>query len=147
MKKFVIPIVIGAALASGVALATPAPKVFVCKYVGTPGVNETLQIGQNPISVSSNAIQNYQGVGSWFNDAQGRSFVIAEDTGQDEPSCTAEPTPSPSPSVTPAVTPTPTPVSDCEVCESPTPTPAVTPTPTSQAEEAPTTLPGVGAKG
>ena len=27
-------------------------KVFVCKYVGTPGVDERLQTGDNPISVS-----------------------------------------------------------------------------------------------
>ncbi len=57
-----------------------ADKVFVCKYVGTPGTDEVLQTGQNPISVSVNAIPNYQGVGSYFADAQGRSYVLAEDT-------------------------------------------------------------------
>src|SRR4029078_2879368 len=31
-------------------------KVFVCKYVGTPGADERLQTGDNPISVSVNAI-------------------------------------------------------------------------------------------
>ena len=31
-----------------------AGKVFVCKYVGTPGVNERLQTGGNPIDVSIN---------------------------------------------------------------------------------------------
>ena len=31
-------------------------KVFVCKYVGKPGDDERLQTGQNPISVSVNAI-------------------------------------------------------------------------------------------
>ncbi len=51
-------------------------KVFVCKYVGQPGVDETLQTGQNPIDVSVNAIPDYQGVGSYFADAQGRSFVL-----------------------------------------------------------------------
>lgn len=73
----------------GVALAAtlPEPKVFVCKYVGTPGLNETLQTGQNPISVSQNSIKDFQGVGSSFNDAQGRSFVVAFDTGQPEPTC------------------------------------------------------------
>jgi hypothetical protein len=55
-------------------------KVFVCKYVGTPGVDERLQTGNNPISVSVNAIKDYKGVGSYFVDAQGRSFVLAEDT-------------------------------------------------------------------
>lgn len=63
----------------------PAGKVFVCKYVGTPGADERLQTGQNPISVSINAIKDYAGVGSYFNDAQGRSFVLAEDVGQPEP--------------------------------------------------------------
>jgi uncharacterized repeat protein (TIGR01451 family) len=51
-------------------------KVFVCKYVGTPGVDERLQTGDNPIDVSVNAIPDYQGVGSYFADAQGRSYVI-----------------------------------------------------------------------
>ncbi len=83
------------------ALATP--KVLICKYVGTPGVNETLQTGQNPISVSQNAIANFQGVGSSFNDAQGRSFVVAFDTGQDEPTCPS-PTPNNPPVVPPVVT-------------------------------------------
>jgi hypothetical protein len=52
-------------------------KVYVCKYVGTPGEDERLQTGQNPIEVSVNAIKDYDGVGSYFNDAQGRSFVLA----------------------------------------------------------------------
>ncbi len=60
-------------------------KVFVCKYVGTPGEDERLQTGNNPISVSVNAIPDYQGVGSYFADAQGRSYVLAEDIGQPEP--------------------------------------------------------------
>jgi hypothetical protein len=66
---------------------TEAPKkVFVCKYVGKPGVDERLQTGDNPISVSVNAIplDNVQ-IGSEFADAQGRSVVIAFDTGQPEP--------------------------------------------------------------
>lgn len=59
-------------------------KFFVCKYVGTPGDNEQLQTGQNPISVSENAVDG--GVGSYFNNKHGRSYVLAEDTGQAEPS-------------------------------------------------------------
>lgn len=55
-------------------------KVFVCKYVGTPGVDEVLQTGNNPQSVSVNAIPDYQGVGSYFADAHGRSYVLSEDT-------------------------------------------------------------------
>lgn len=61
-------------------------KVFVCKYVGTPGDDERLQTGQNPISVSVNAIPEGASVGAFFADAQGRSFVLAFDTGQPEPS-------------------------------------------------------------
>jgi hypothetical protein len=90
MKKIVVIIIAIVTLLivlARVVDATAAPKVFVCKYVGTPGVNETLQTGQNPISVSSNAIKDYAGVGSSFNDKQGRSYVVALDTGQDEPNC------------------------------------------------------------
>jgi uncharacterized repeat protein (TIGR01451 family) len=63
-------------------------KVFVCKYVGTPGVDERLQTGNNPISVSVNAAGP---PGSWFNDAHGRSYVLAYDTGQPEPDVSACP--------------------------------------------------------
>lgn len=64
-------------------------KWFVCKYVGTPGVDEELQTGDNPISVAAPAINHEDPssvqVGDEFADAQGRSVVIAEDTGQPEP--------------------------------------------------------------
>jgi hypothetical protein len=64
-------------------------KVFVCKYVGTPGVDETLQTGQNPISVSVNAIQNWDGtIPGYFSDQHGRSYVLEYDEGQDEPDVT-----------------------------------------------------------
>jgi hypothetical protein len=74
----------------------PSKKVFVCKYVGKPGVDERLQTGQNPISVSINAIPlgNVQ-IGSEFADAQGRSVVIAFDTGQPEPDVSQCPPPVP----------------------------------------------------
>lgn len=68
-------------------------KVFVCKYVGTPGDNERLQTGQNPISVSVNSIKNYHGVGSYFNDSQGRSYVLAENNRQPKPDVSACPAP------------------------------------------------------
>jgi hypothetical protein len=68
-------------------------KVYVCKYVGKPGVDERLQTGQNPISVSVNSIPDYQGVGSYFADQHGRSFVLAEDVGQPEPDASACPPP------------------------------------------------------
>ena len=56
-------------------------KVFVCKYVGTPGDNERLQTGNNPIDVDANAIEAWKNgtitnifdlVGQSFADAQGR---------------------------------------------------------------------------
>jgi uncharacterized repeat protein (TIGR01451 family) len=74
-------------------------KVFVCKYVGTPGVNERLQTGDNPIDVSVNAIPDYQGVGSWFADGQGRSYVLGPEHEAndhvDEPSVSSCPSPAP----------------------------------------------------
>ena len=54
-------------------------KVYVCKYVGTPGVDERLQTGDNPINVSVNAIEqnNWNGiVPGWFSDAHDRSYVL-----------------------------------------------------------------------
>lgn len=62
-------------LSAGVGgVSADDPKVWVCKYSGTPG-NEFLKPGNNPIVVSSNAT-----VGSSFNDAQGRSYVLALQT-------------------------------------------------------------------
>src|SRR5262245_28795975 len=73
------------ALVASVSAADNA-KWFVCKYVGTPGVDEVLQTGNNPISVSENAIPVSPVVpGTFFNDSQGRSYVLVEDTGQEEP--------------------------------------------------------------
>lgn len=46
--------------------------VFVCKYVGKPGVDERLKDGKQPIYVAIDAT-----AGTWFNDAQGRSYVLA----------------------------------------------------------------------
>lgn len=91
-----------AGVAATAATADPLGKVFVCKYVGTPGDGERLQTGNNPISVSVNAIPDYQGVGSYFADAQGRSYVLAEDDstggGQSgEPSVSKCPAPNPGP--------------------------------------------------
>lgn len=82
MKKFLRATAIALAVVVGTTPAAlahggekPDPKVWVCKYVGTPGVDETLKEGKNPITVSSNAT-----VGTYFNDAQGRSYVLAEQT-------------------------------------------------------------------
>jgi hypothetical protein len=79
----------GITTATGTASAVPGTgqdKVFVCKYVGQPNVDERLQTGQNPIDVSVSAINGPVTVGSWFKDAQGRSYVLAFDTGQADPS-------------------------------------------------------------
>ena len=71
-------------------------KVYVCKYVGTPGTNERLQTGDNPISVDTHSLSGFTGLGSFFNDAQGRSIAIAWDNGDHtEPSVTMCPPPAP----------------------------------------------------
>lgn len=76
------------------AEASGGDKVFVCKYVGTPGVDERLQTGQNPISVSVSAISDSPvAVGSEFADKHIKSVVIAFDEGQPEPSVSACPAP------------------------------------------------------
>ncbi|NUS51228.1 MAG: hypothetical protein HOQ22_09355, partial [Nocardioidaceae bacterium] len=133
----------------GVAQAqTESKKVFVCKYVGTPG-DERLQSGNNPISVSVNAINGFNGVGSFFNDAQGRSYVIAFDTGQPAPTCPPVPPgqePSPSPTCTETPTPTPTTSAPPEPTEAPSPGPeestsAPPPEETSSAPPPPETSP------
>lgn len=49
--------------------------VFVCKYVGTPHINEHLKKGKQPIRIKSSAT-----VGTWFNDAQGRSYILDAST-------------------------------------------------------------------
>lgn len=77
-------------------------KVFVCKYVGKPGVDERLQTGQNPIQVSVNAIKGPGPVqpGYEFADRHGRSLVIAfvtDKKNEPEPEC---PVPTP-PKTTP----------------------------------------------
>ena len=55
-------------------------KYYVCKYVGTPGVNETLQTGQNPILVNENALPSPVVIGGYFNDSHGRSYVLGPET-------------------------------------------------------------------
>jgi hypothetical protein len=74
----------GIAAVGLVGLSDPAhaasgnEKVWVCKYVRTPGGYELLKNGKNPIEVSSNSI-NPKGpvnVGDKFPDAQGFSQVV-----------------------------------------------------------------------
>lgn len=146
--------------------AAPQGKVFVCKYVGTPGLDEVLQTGNNPISVSVNAIPIYDAedpdldtaedlVGESFADAQGRSFVLGVDytpgpegdpdvsycPGYTPPTPTpVEVTPSPTPSCTPTPSPTPTPT---EVII-PTPTPTSTPSPEATPTGTPISTPTPG---
>ena len=95
MKKYIllVPgllfllIAAGFTMLTGPASADPDAKVYVCKYVGTPGVDEVLQTGNNPIEVSVNAIPGSDGleaealIGFEFADAQGRSVVIAVSAG------------------------------------------------------------------
>lgn len=75
-------LVTGVAVLGGTATATnthPEHKVFVCKYVGTPHVDERLQTGQNPIEVDGHALTGKDEdpqVGDLFSDAHGFSVVI-----------------------------------------------------------------------
>jgi hypothetical protein len=59
-------------------------KVFVCKYVGTPGVDETFS---DIISVSDSTLKNDGWDGTFpatFPDEHGRSIAVVFDTGQPE---------------------------------------------------------------
>jgi uncharacterized repeat protein (TIGR01451 family) len=103
LRRLAVVMSLGVLAALAIAGATSAratsddspKKVFVCKYVGTPGVDERLQTGGNPINVSVNAIPDGASVGAYFADAQGRSFVLAFDTGQPEPPASSCPPPAP----------------------------------------------------
>jgi hypothetical protein len=80
-------------------------KSYVCKYVGTPGVDERLQTGQNPIWVDNHALLGHDGtthVGQAFSDAHGKSVVIVANTGKltPEPSVSDCPAPQGPPEVT-----------------------------------------------
>ncbi len=70
-------------LVATAAFANDEPRAphgaYVCKYVGTPGVDETLQTGQNPIEVDSHALEGDGFAGSFpfaFSDAHGKSIAI-----------------------------------------------------------------------
>lgn len=66
-------------------------KVWVCKYVGKPGVDERLKAGKNPISVDYHSGRE---PGGYFEDAQGRSYVVAWDVeGEEAPSADQCPAP------------------------------------------------------
>ena len=95
-----------------VALSAPAyaadadSMVWVCKYVGTPGVDEVLSPGENPIRVSGNsADEDMDGqvfVGDQFADAQGRSVIVQiEGEDPDADICSTTPPPTASPTASP----------------------------------------------
>ncbi len=98
----------GAALllvGASAADAAPVEKYLVCKFVGTPGVDETLQTGQNPISVPADALPDAAlpvVFGASFADGQGRSFVLAVDSGQEVDSSACLPAEDPDPVLTTA---------------------------------------------
>src|SRR6478735_6126376 len=70
--------------AAAVAVADEEHKVFVCKYVGTPGVNEHVD---HIISVSTSTLDDFDGSFPFaFADGQNQSVAIEFDTGQPEPS-------------------------------------------------------------
>jgi hypothetical protein len=101
-----------------VALSAPAyaadanSQVWVCKYVRTPGGDEVLKEGQNPIKVSGNSVDKPKDgqvfVGDQFADAQELSVVVqidGDDPGLDSCSPTPPPKTSPTPSPTGGTTP------------------------------------------
>ena len=84
-------------------------NVWVCKYVGTPGSDETLKEGKNPILVAgSSADKDKDGqvnVGDQFADAQGRSVIVQ--IGGEDPGCSETPPPVVTPTPRPTGGPTP----------------------------------------
>ncbi|MEP6628816.1 MAG: hypothetical protein ABJA89_00030 [Lapillicoccus sp.] len=98
--------------------ATPAQaadvnsKVWVCKYVRTPGGDEVLKGGKNPIEVSGSSIDKDKDgqiyVGDQFADAQERSVVVQIE-GEDPGAGICSPTPPPVAPTTPTTPPTNTP--------------------------------------
>jgi hypothetical protein len=90
---------VGLVALSAPAYAQPVTaglKVWVCKYVGTPGDDERLKEGKNPIEVSANSADKPKDgevfVGDQFADAQGRSVVVQID-GDDPGEEICSPTP------------------------------------------------------
>lgn len=138
---------------SSATIAAPAEhQVVVCKYVGTPGADERLQTGENPIVVDDHSLTGKGFDGTFpfsFSDAQGRSIAVrwaanAHDGDlsdcpgyQPPPSqeVTPSPSPSPSPSLTyePSIEPSPTASPSPSTGSSPVPSPsAATPAPSTR---------------
>ncbi|MDN4472053.1 hypothetical protein [Demequina zhanjiangensis] len=112
-------------------------KVFVCKYVTTPGEGEILQSGHNPIAVAISSLDwdsiELPPLGTWFNDKHGRSVVIGykdwNGGGQSgEPGVELCPIPEPTGSPSPTATESPSPSETPTTTPSETPSPSVTPT-------------------
>lgn len=118
---------------------TYTKKVIVCKWVGTPGEDEVLQTGQNPIAVSTNALEGKGFAGEFpfeFSDAQGRSVAVRYATGPTDngdlvTDCGGEPSETPSPTVTQTPSPTDTPSPSETGSPSPSTTHTGSPTSTS----------------
>ncbi|WP_062388019.1 hypothetical protein [Demequina iriomotensis] len=86
LRELAVAMVATALMIMGVAPAAQATqggtggdggtaKVWVCKYSGTPYVDETLKSGKNPIAVSASAT-----TGTWFKDRHGQSYVLDQVT-------------------------------------------------------------------
>jgi len=114
-KKVSVVIVATVLLVAGLAVGGSASgheqKVWVCKFVGTPGVDEVLKKGNDGlIEVSPNSLNPHGpvAVGDEFPDKHGRSVVVQiGGTKPDASVCTPTPTPEPEPTVTPEPQPEP----------------------------------------
>ena len=96
---------VGPVVFSATAHAADAnSKVWVCKYVRTPGGDEVLKDGKNPIFVSGHSVDKDKDgqiyVGDQFADAQERSLVVQIE-GDDPGPGICSPTPPPVPPTTP----------------------------------------------
>lgn len=94
-----VAVVVGFVAPAQATPPDPAHKDYVCKYVGKPGVDERLQTGQNPIWVDTAATE-----GTWFNDRQGRSYVLIADTLKLDPEPDVSQCPPPTPPPTTSTT-------------------------------------------
>lgn len=132
-------------------------KVVVCKYIGTPGVDERLQTGQNPIVVDEASLEGDGFVGIFpfeFEDKHGKSvairyavnshdgdisecpgYVEPSEEPSSEPSTTPSEAPSTEPSVEPSVTPSEAP--SVEPSTEPSSEPSQTTSPSDVPEDSP----------
>lgn len=138
------------ALANGSAASANEHTVwvYVCKYVGTPGEDERLQTGQNPILVEAHSLESPPVIGAPFQDEQGRSVVIGYgepgggQEGEPEPVCPPELPPPPTETTPPPTTETTPPPTTTSTTTTTTTTETTPPT-----TETTTTTPPTGAGG